>query len=44
VVVSMSTGTEGLNDRVLRLLERVDYRRAETERDKEAIFFPRYSA
>jgi hypothetical protein len=44
VVVSMSTGTEGLNDRVLRLLERVDYRRAETERDKEAIFCLRYSA
>jgi hypothetical protein len=44
VVVSMSTGTEGLNDRVMRLLERVDYRRAETERDKEAIFCLRFSA
>ncbi|HJZ43696.1 MAG TPA: hypothetical protein VJ233_08235 [Hyphomicrobiaceae bacterium] len=33
-----------LTDRVLRLLERVDYRRAETAEEREAIFRLRYAA
>jgi hypothetical protein len=33
-----------LSDRVLRLLERVDYRRAETAEDREEIFRLRYAA
>ena len=33
-----------LGDRVLSLLERVDYRRAETAEEKEAIFRLRYQA
>jgi hypothetical protein len=33
-----------LSDRVLRLLERVDYRRAETAEEREAIFRLRYAA
>jgi hypothetical protein len=34
----------GLSDRVLRLLERVDYRRAETAAEREAIYGLRYAA
>ena len=35
---------KSLSDRVLALLERVDYRRADTQEDREAIFRLRYAA
>jgi N-acyl amino acid synthase FeeM len=44
MVMSAFAGTEGLNDRVLKLLERVDYRRVEAEEEKKAIFHLRYAA
>jgi hypothetical protein len=44
VVVSASAGSERFNERVLRLLERVDYRLAATEAEREAIFRLRYTA
>ena len=37
-------GRKSLSDRVMALLERVDYRRADTQEDREAIFRLRYAA
>jgi len=37
-------GRKSLSDRVMALLERVDYRRADTHEDREAIFRLRYAA
>lgn len=42
--VAASEPARGLSDRVLRLLERVDYRRAGTAKEREAIFRLRYAA
>jgi hypothetical protein len=44
VVVSASAGSERFNERVLRLLERVDYRKAVTEPERDAIYHLRYAA
>lgn len=43
-VQASAAPTTNLADRVLGLLERVDYRRAETTEDREAIFRLRYGA
>lgn len=46
-LIAVAESTESgrnLGDRVLRLLERVDYRRADTAEDREAIFRLRYAA
>src|SRR5215475_10022517 len=44
MVVLKSNPTNSLSDRVLALLERVNYRRADTAEEKEAIFRLRYEA
>jgi hypothetical protein len=43
-VPATATPASSLADRVMRLLQRVDYRRAETAEDRDAIFRLRYAA